>query len=138
MATWCSKASLVESELFGHEVGAFTSATRQRIGKIEYAKGGTVFLDQIESMPMSVQVKLLRSLQERSIERVGSNKPRTDMKHDVRMPTGISAARARERAYAASSRMTLIRSDLPSNPMPGSSGMMMWPFSTFTPSGKPP
>jgi two-component system C4-dicarboxylate transport response regulator DctD len=62
--------SLVESELFGHEIGAFTGATRQRIGKIEYANGGTLFLDEIESMPLSVQVKLLRSLQDRSIERV--------------------------------------------------------------------
>ncbi|MGJ4931172.1 sigma-54-dependent transcriptional regulator [Bradyrhizobium sp. HKCCYLS2038] len=67
--------SLVESELFGHEAGAFTGATKQRIGKIEYAQGGTLFLDEIESMPLSVQVKLLRALQERSIERVGSNKP---------------------------------------------------------------
>jgi two-component system C4-dicarboxylate transport response regulator DctD len=67
--------SLVESELFGHEVGAFTGATRQRIGKIEYASGGTLFLDEIESMPLAVQIKLLRALQERSIERIGSNKP---------------------------------------------------------------
>jgi two-component system C4-dicarboxylate transport response regulator DctD len=67
--------SLVESELFGHEAGAFTGATKQRIGKIEYAHRGTLFLDEIESMPLSVQVKLLRALQERSIERVGSNKP---------------------------------------------------------------
>ncbi|CAL76136.1 C4-dicarboxylate transport transcriptional regulatory protein (response regulator in two-component reguatory system) [Bradyrhizobium sp. ORS 278] len=67
--------SLVESELFGHEAGAFTGATKQRIGKIEYAHGGTLFLDEIESMPLSVQVKLLRALQDRAIERVGSNKP---------------------------------------------------------------
>jgi two-component system C4-dicarboxylate transport response regulator DctD len=66
--------ALVESELFGHEVGAFTGATRVRIGKFEHAHGGTLFLDEIESMPMSVQVKFLRALQERSIERIGSNK----------------------------------------------------------------
>ena len=67
--------SLVESELFGHEAGAFTGATRTRVGKFEYANGGTLFLDEIESMPMAVQVKLLRALQERRIERLGSNKP---------------------------------------------------------------
>jgi two-component system C4-dicarboxylate transport response regulator DctD len=65
--------NLVDSELFGHEVGAFTGASRRRIGKIEFADGGTLFLDEIESMPMAVQVKFLRALQERSIERVGSN-----------------------------------------------------------------
>ncbi|VTU13125.1 MULTISPECIES: sigma-54-dependent transcriptional regulator [unclassified Variovorax] len=67
--------SLAESELFGHEAGAFTSANRVRIGKFEYAHGGTLFLDEIESMPMAVQIKLLRALQERCIERIGSNKP---------------------------------------------------------------
>ena len=65
--------NLVDSELFGHEVGAFTGAIKRRIGKFEHADGGTLFLDEIESMPLSVQVKLLRALQERSIERVGSN-----------------------------------------------------------------
>lgn len=65
--------SLAESELFGHEPGAFTSANRVRIGKFEYANGGTLFLDEIESMPMAVQIKLLRALQERNIERIGSN-----------------------------------------------------------------
>ena len=66
--------SLAESELFGHEAGAFTSANRVRVGKFEYAHGGTLFLDEIESMPMAVQIKLLRALQERRIERIGSNK----------------------------------------------------------------
>lgn len=64
---------LLESELFGHEQGAFTSANKKRIGKIEYANHGTLFLDEIESMPLDVQVKLLRVLQERSIQRLGSN-----------------------------------------------------------------
>ncbi|KQP35654.1 Fis family transcriptional regulator [Pseudorhodoferax sp. Leaf274] len=66
--------NLAESELFGHEAGAFTSANRLRVGKFEHADGGTLFLDEIESMPMGVQIKLLRALQERSIERIGSNK----------------------------------------------------------------
>lgn len=66
--------ALADSELFGHEAGAFTSANKVRVGKLEYAHGGTLFLDEIESMPMAVQIKFLRALQERSIERVGSNK----------------------------------------------------------------
>jgi two-component system, NtrC family, C4-dicarboxylate transport response regulator DctD len=65
--------SIFESEMFGHESGAFTGAARRRIGKIEYARNGTIFLDEIESMPLSLQAKLLRTLQERSIERLGSN-----------------------------------------------------------------
>ena len=65
--------SLLDSELFGHEPGAFTGAQKRRIGRIEHAHGGTLFLDELESMPMGVQVKLLRVLQERSIERLGSN-----------------------------------------------------------------
>ncbi len=65
--------TLVESEIFGHEAGAFTGATKRRIGKIEYANGGTLFLDEIESMPMALQIKLLRVLQERTLERLGSN-----------------------------------------------------------------
>ena len=64
---------LFESEIFGHETGAFTGADRRRIGKMEHATGGTLFLDEIESMPLSLQVKLLRVLQERRIERLGSN-----------------------------------------------------------------
>ncbi|MEN7526955.1 MULTISPECIES: sigma-54 dependent transcriptional regulator [unclassified Cupriavidus] len=66
---------LFESEIFGHEAGAFTGAARRRIGKIEHAEGGTLFLDEIESMPMPMQIKLLRVLQERVIERLGSNQP---------------------------------------------------------------
>ncbi|MCP4432219.1 MAG: sigma-54-dependent Fis family transcriptional regulator [Gammaproteobacteria bacterium] len=65
--------SVIESELFGHEIGAFTGAVKQRIGKIEYADGGTLFLDEVESMPMHLQVKLLRVLQERNLERLGGN-----------------------------------------------------------------
>ena len=65
---------LVESELFGHEAGSFTDAKVRRIGKIEHSDGGTLFLDEIESMPMPVQIALLRVLQERVIERVGSNR----------------------------------------------------------------
>ena len=67
--------SVIESELFGHEAGAFTGATKQRIGKIEYAEGGTLFLDEVESMPPAIQVRLLRVLQERKIERLGGNDP---------------------------------------------------------------
>ena len=66
--------TVLESELFGHEAGAFTGASKQRIGKIEHANGGTLFLDEIESMPLSAQVRLLRVLQERSLVRLGSNK----------------------------------------------------------------
>lgn len=65
--------SIFESELFGHESGAFTGATARRIGRIEYAQGGTLFLDEVESMPLGQQVKLLRVIQERTLERLGSN-----------------------------------------------------------------
>jgi two-component system C4-dicarboxylate transport response regulator DctD len=65
--------TLFESEIFGHEAGAFSGAIKRRIGKIEHAAGGTLFLDEIESMPQAIQVKFLRILQERRIERLGSN-----------------------------------------------------------------
>jgi DNA-binding NtrC family response regulator len=65
--------NLLDSEIFGHEAGAFTGAQKRRIGKIEHAQGGTLFLDEVESMPMGMQIKLLRVLQERKLERLGSN-----------------------------------------------------------------
>jgi DNA-binding NtrC family response regulator len=75
-------ASLVESELFGHEAGSFTGATDQRIGKFEQAQGGTVFLDEIGEIPLEIQSKLLRVLQEKELERIGG---RTTIKIDVRI-----------------------------------------------------
>jgi len=74
--------SLIESELFGHEKGSFTGASIQRIGRFEAANGGTIFLDEFGDIPLSTQVKLLRVLQEREIERIGSTKP---IKVDVRI-----------------------------------------------------
>lgn len=75
-------AELIESELFGHEKGAFTSAIKQRIGKFEQANGGTLFLDEIGDMSMSAQAKVLRALQENKITRVGGDK---DLSVDVRV-----------------------------------------------------
>ena len=75
---------LLESELFGHEKGAFTGAVTARAGRFEMAQGGTLFLDEIGDMPLDMQVKILRVLQERSYERVGSNKT---IQADVRIIT---------------------------------------------------
>ena len=73
---------LIESELFGHEKGAFTSALKQRIGKFEQANGGTLFLDEIGDMSLEAQAKVLRALQENKITRVGGDK---DINVDVRV-----------------------------------------------------
>lgn len=68
--------SMFESEIFGHEKGAFTGAAGSRVGKFEHAGGGTVFLDEIESMPLALQAKVLRAIQERVVEPLGSNRQR--------------------------------------------------------------
>jgi two-component system response regulator AtoC len=84
---------LIESELFGHEKGAFTGATDRRIGRIESANGGTLFLDEIGELDPAVQVKLLRALQERTFERVGSS---TTTTVDVRIVTATNRDLAKE------------------------------------------
>jgi two-component system C4-dicarboxylate transport response regulator DctD len=68
--------SIFESEIFGHEKGAFSGAAAERAGKFEYAQGGTVFLDEVESMPLALQAKVLRAIQERTVVRLGSNRER--------------------------------------------------------------
>ena len=97
-------SSLVESELFGHEKGAFSGAINRRIGRFELAQGGTIFLDEIGEVPLDVQVKLLRVLQEREFERVGGAEP---IKVDVRviaatnrdLPKAIRDGKFREDLY---------------------------------------
>lgn len=79
--------SLLESELFGHAKGAFTGAIRHRIGRFEAANGGDIFLDEIGDVPLSTQVKLLRTLETKSFERVGENRP---IKTDVRVITATN------------------------------------------------
>lgn len=95
--------ALFESELFGHEPGAYTSAGKRRIGKIEHANGGTLLLDEIETMPMTLQIKLLRVLQERKVERLGSN---DELPINVRV---IAATKADLRALSEQGKF---RSDL--------------------------
>lgn len=96
-------AELFESELLGHEAGAFTGARGQRIGKFEHASGGTLLLDEIESMPLPFQAKILRVLQERVVERVGSNRL---------IPIDIRVIAAAKTDLAADSRSGRFRSDL--------------------------
>jgi two-component system C4-dicarboxylate transport response regulator DctD len=95
--------TLIESELFGHEAGAFAGALRPRYGKFEHARGGTILLDEIGSMPVGLQTKLLRVLQERVITRLGSNEP---IELDVRF---IATSKAEPEAEVASGRF---RADL--------------------------
>ncbi|PMR69179.1 sigma-54-dependent transcriptional regulator [Halomonas heilongjiangensis] len=104
--------SIIESELFGHEKGAFTGAVERRIGKFEHAEGGTVFLDEIESMPLALQVKLLRVLQERCVERLGSNVPvpldiRVIAATKVDLKVAAEAGRFREDLYYRLNVVTL-------------------------------
>jgi two-component system nitrogen regulation response regulator GlnG len=87
--------SLLESELFGHEKGAFTGADRKRIGKFEQCNGGTIFLDEIGDMPLATQAKILRLLQDQSFERVGGNET---IQTDVRL---IAATHRDLRAWSA-------------------------------------
>ena len=80
--------SILESELFGHEQGAFTGATGKRIGKFEHANGGTLFLDEVGEMPLDIQVKLLRVLEDRKITRLGSNE---ELEVNVRLVAATNA-----------------------------------------------
>jgi nitrogen regulation protein NR(I) len=107
--------TLLESELFGYEKGAFTGAVNRRVGKIEQAHGGTVFLDEIGDMPFSIQAKILRLLQEKSIERLGGRSP---IPVDVRvlaatnrdLEAALSEGRFREDLYY---RLKVVTLNLP-------------------------
>lgn len=106
---------MLESELFGHEKGAFTGAIKERVGKFELASGGTLFLDEVTEMPMSLQAKLLRALQENIIERVGGNR---QIEVDIRViaatnrdpKQAILDGKLREDLYY---RLNVFRLDLP-------------------------
>ena len=106
---------ILESELFGHERGAFTGADASRQGRLEYADGGTLFLDEVGDMPLSTQIKLLRVIEEREIVRVGSNRP---ISVDVRLIAAtnqsledlVQEKRFREDLYY---RLNVVRVDMP-------------------------
>ncbi len=104
-------AGLVESELFGHVKGAFTGAFERHVGRFELADGGTIFLDEIGELPLETQVKLLRVLQEREFEPVGSNRP-------VRVDVRVIAATNRNLQESIRSRRFPIRPFLPPERLP--------------------
>jgi len=95
--------SLLETELFGHEKGAFTGAVRRRIGRFESASGGTFFLDEVSEIPLAIQVKLLRVLEERVIERVGGNE---------RIPVNVRIIAATSKDLKAMVELGKFREDL--------------------------
>jgi len=95
--------SLIASELFGHEKGAFTGAMQKRVGRFEAANGGTLFLDEVAELPMETQIALLRVLQEKEIERVGSNHP---------IPTDVRVIAATNRDLSAAVAAGTFRQDL--------------------------
>ena len=104
--------NLIESELFGHEKGAFTGATTARIGRLELAQGGTLFLDEIGNLPVELQSKLLRVLQERSLERVGGRKSiyldvRVVSATNVNLKEAIRAGTFRQDLYYRLQGMTI-------------------------------
>ena len=96
-------AGLLESELFGHEKGAFTGATSRRIGKFEQAGGGTLFLDEIGDMPLEIQAKILRALETRHVERLGGGRP---------VPVDARIVAATHRDLASMIRQGTFREDL--------------------------
>lgn len=106
---------LIESELFGHELGAFAGALRRRVGHVERAHGGSLFLDAVESMPTAAQIKMLRVLEEREIHPIGASEPRTVDIRVLASATGdldqaLASGRLREELYY---RLNVVRLRVP-------------------------
>lgn len=124
--------SIFESEVFGHVRGAFTGAQADRQGKLEFADGGTVFFDEIESMPLSLQVKILRALQERQIERLGDNRPRpVDIRVVAAVKTDLSAEIA-EGSFREDLYYRLAGAEIDIPPLRARAGDIPLLFSHFT------